>query len=236
LARRLPHKNDEDSALYEREKRFVHHSGDAVWAKVLRVPVRDPAGQLRYHVGVLVDITERKRAEMALAASEQRYRLRFEHALDGMFLWDEAGRLADVNPAFCRMLGATRDELLGRPLSDVTPELEVFADATLAAVGQGGGKTETRLLRKCGVPIDVEMSVAATGGEGGRLFHTGAATSPTANARGGAARGTRLQHASRHREQRSSFWTCRPHPAAQRQVRAVSGYREEVRGRFLWEC
>jgi PAS domain S-box-containing protein len=61
---------DEPTDLYEREKRFRHKAGHKIWARVVWVPVRTSVGRLCNLVGVLIDITERRVAEQALAASE----------------------------------------------------------------------------------------------------------------------------------------------------------------------
>lgn len=62
---------------------------------------------------VLVDITERKRAEAALRESEARYREVFENAIDGIYRAAPDGRFIAVNPALARMLGfATPEELM----------------------------------------------------------------------------------------------------------------------------
>src|SRR5206468_735029 len=65
----------ETPSFYEREKRYVRKDGESIWARVLRVPVRDAEGRTHHYVGVLMDITSRKQAEDRLAASEQRLRL-----------------------------------------------------------------------------------------------------------------------------------------------------------------
>jgi PAS domain S-box-containing protein len=51
------------------------------------------------------DITDRKAAEEALAASEEQYRSMFNASIDGLALWDAAGELVDTNPALARMYG-----------------------------------------------------------------------------------------------------------------------------------
>ncbi|MCA9257220.1 MAG: PAS domain S-box protein, partial [Phycisphaerales bacterium] len=62
----------------------------------------------------LVDITDRKRTEAALRASESRYRMFVDNATDALFLHDSHGHIVDVNIQACRSLGYERDELIGR--------------------------------------------------------------------------------------------------------------------------
>jgi PAS domain S-box-containing protein len=63
--------------------------------------------------GVFLDITDRKRTEEALSASEIRYRRLFESAKDGILILDaETGMVVDVNPFLIEMLGYSRDQFL----------------------------------------------------------------------------------------------------------------------------
>ncbi len=76
-------------------------------------------------VTAVSDITERKRTEEELRASEQRYRRLFEAARDGILILDaESGDIVDVNPFLTEILGYTRKDLLGKKLW----EIGVFAD------------------------------------------------------------------------------------------------------------
>src|SRR5262249_37245701 len=110
---------------YEKEKRFLHHSGRLVWSRLMRVPIRDSQGAIRYHAIIFIDVTERKHAEEALAASEKRLRLRFQQAFDGICLWSPSGTFLDANPALCRLLGMSREELLGRDVAEMAVDAEV---------------------------------------------------------------------------------------------------------------
>lgn len=56
-------------------------------------------------IGILRDVTTRKKAEEALRVSEEKYRGIFEHAVDGMFQTDARGHLISANPALARILG-----------------------------------------------------------------------------------------------------------------------------------
>src|SRR5206468_9890302 len=113
-------------SFYEREKRYVRKNGEPIWARVLRVPIRDVQGQTLYYVGVLIDITQRRLAEERLAASEQRYRLLNQVARDGIHVTDDTGRFLEVNPALSRMLEYESDALLRLSLSDIAADPEAI--------------------------------------------------------------------------------------------------------------
>ena len=71
------------------------------------------------------DITERKRAEAALSASELGYRRLFESAQGGIMILDaETGVVFDVNPYLLDLLGFTREDICGKQLW----ELGFFSD------------------------------------------------------------------------------------------------------------
>jgi PAS domain S-box-containing protein len=70
-------------------------------------------------IAVARDITERKRAEEALSQSENLFRSVWENSRDGMRLAHANGQMVMVNQAFCDFVGKSREELKGKPLTDV---------------------------------------------------------------------------------------------------------------------
>ncbi|HVF10000.1 MAG TPA: PAS domain S-box protein [Abditibacteriaceae bacterium] len=74
-------------------------------------------------VGVAVDWTERKRAEMALLASEMRFRQVAESGMIGIGFWNADGRVTDANDVFLEIVGYSRDDMkAGRVRGyDMTP-------------------------------------------------------------------------------------------------------------------
>ena len=107
------------------------------WYHSTLIPARDETGRVYRIVGITRDITEHRVSEMALADSEERFRLAFDDSLVGMALLsvDRDGapfRYLRVNQALCDFLGLTAEQVLGRPQAELlAPE---DADDTVAAL------------------------------------------------------------------------------------------------------
>ena len=85
-------------------------------------PTKDAAGRINGASKLARDITERKEAERALAASEIRYRRLFESAKDGILILDaETGIVVDVNPYLTTLLGYAKDSILGKSIWELGP-------------------------------------------------------------------------------------------------------------------
>jgi diguanylate cyclase (GGDEF)-like protein/PAS domain S-box-containing protein len=64
--------------------------------------------------GVLSDVSERRQAQIALKASEERFRTFFETVPLGVVYHDRSGRITAANPAAGRILGLELEQLLGK--------------------------------------------------------------------------------------------------------------------------
>jgi two-component system, cell cycle sensor histidine kinase and response regulator CckA len=119
----------------------------------------------------LVDVSERRRAEDALRASEERHRSILHMAMDGYWLLDQQKRILEVNESYCKMSGYTKQELLGRESSllDAAGSGGDSSGRVQKFLAQGEARYETRHRRKDGTTFDVEVSVQYLPVEGGRL-------------------------------------------------------------------
>lgn len=118
---------EQDVEEYTQVYRILSRNGDVHWVEDQTSVERDAQGNKTYNQGILVDITERKLAEEKLRKSEEKFRRIVETAGEGFILMDENLVIVDVNASYCRMLGFTRKELLGKtPMDLATEEFKQF--------------------------------------------------------------------------------------------------------------
>ena len=105
------------------------------------------------------DITERERTENARQTSDARYRTLFEYAPDGILIANRDTRFIDANDSICRMLGYSRDELIGLYAADIVviAEMPYIAPAVASIIAMSDYHREWQLRRKDGRVISVEM-------------------------------------------------------------------------------
>lgn len=100
------------SEIYEKEYR---RRDGVIFPVELRVCLhREPTGVPRGMWAIVRDITERKRMEASLRASEERFRAVVEDQTEVISRFLTDGTLTFVNDVYCRFFGKTREELLGR--------------------------------------------------------------------------------------------------------------------------
>lgn len=125
------------------ESRFLHKESGVVWAQVSSPLVRDAKGGPLFFLPYLTDITDRKRAEEALRQKEHDFHLFFENSVRGVALLeairDEQGRPVDfrylnVNNAFEKHSGLSREQVLGRTVRETVPSIEPVWIETLGRV------------------------------------------------------------------------------------------------------
>ncbi len=152
------------------ERTFVTKDGRKLIAAIENRLRRDADGTILGLRRTLRDVTTRRATETALVASERRARALFEGIEDGIFVHDLAGQILDVNPAVCRHLGYTREELLQLSTRDIDdPEFASGYEGRLERqLQQGRLSFEGRHHTKDGRLIPVEISTSTILFEGQR--------------------------------------------------------------------
>ncbi|MFG6447990.1 EAL domain-containing protein [Roseateles sp. BYS180W] len=130
---------------YELDKRFLRKDGSVVVTHLTVSSYRRVPGPYEYVIASLQDITERKRAEgdLKLAACV------FANSQEAILVVDEKRHVMDVNPAFCKMSGLTREDCLGRnmDLLMVAPDQQTLLQqlrSSLQAHGRWQGELDLR--------------------------------------------------------------------------------------------
>ncbi|MEA2713544.1 MAG: two-component system, cell cycle sensor histidine kinase and response regulator CckA [Gemmatimonadales bacterium] len=116
---------------WERAKNEGHHDfeswhlrkdGSRFPVLVQFTAIRDATGQVLGQAVSVLDLTDRHRAELARAASDERYRVIAEAASDAMITIDAESRILVVNPAVERIFGYPPHQLTGQALTMLMPE------------------------------------------------------------------------------------------------------------------
>jgi two-component system cell cycle sensor histidine kinase/response regulator CckA len=112
----------------EVEIRRERKDGTVVDLGIAVAPLRGADGRVVSLLGLFTDITERKRADRTLRASEERYRQLFDASPQPMWVYDvETLAFLAVNDAAVRAYGYSRDEFLGMTLEDIRPTADIHA-------------------------------------------------------------------------------------------------------------
>jgi two-component system, cell cycle sensor histidine kinase and response regulator CckA len=113
----------------------LRKDGSTFWASLNAHVYHDEAGQVLGAEGIVRDISERKRAEAILRASEERFRGIYQASPIGIELYDDRGCLYDVNPACLRIFGvSSAEEVSGFHLFE-DPNIPATAKETVRAGG-----------------------------------------------------------------------------------------------------
>ncbi len=111
-----------------------------------------------YLVAVVRDITERKQSAEARRTTEERYRTLFDYAPDGILIVGPENTYIDANVSICRMLGYTRDELIGMKVTAILAEVEIqHAEPVIRLIrAKNDHHREWKFRRKDGSILEVD--------------------------------------------------------------------------------
>lgn len=162
------------------DMRFRRRDGSDLWVLLAAQPIFAADGRYSGAFALLVDIAERRRAELALRHSEEKYRLLVETSRDLIWYMDLDGRYTFLNPAAQTIFGYSPEEMLGRRFTDFQdPEAadncwQVFERMRN---GEPFERYETVHRRKDGALVFLSFNAVAVRDEQGRVVGvTGTAT------------------------------------------------------------
>ncbi len=98
---------------FELEKRYIRNDGEIVWAHLHISIVKNQLNEPVYILTRIEDITERKKMQLSLQISEEKYRTLYETMTQGVIHQDSEGHIISANPAAERILGLNHYNMQG---------------------------------------------------------------------------------------------------------------------------
>lgn len=192
----------------------------------------DELGRLAVRINYMAD--QLRTSTLLLQKSERKYRSIVENAVEGIFLLDQAGNLAEANPAMAQLLGydnacdlTVSAESDGRPKSPFSLSLTATLFKTLNVDGEIRG-LELQLSRLDGTPIWVQLNARGLmGSEGSLRYLEGLLTDVTA--RKHALEDLQLQRDRLELEVSERKWTELELLASRERLQQLHAHQEAIR-------
>lgn len=160
------------------EIRQPHKNGDWVWVEVSLKFHKNESGEVEA-IGVSRDIQERKKAEelreriqIELQQSEARFKTLFYDNASVMYLIDtNSGVFVDANRAALNFYGYTKEEMLGKSITDVNVDFQNWKSKVSYLKSHGIGRFEFRHSLANGELVDVELFSCLIHIDGQSMIH-----------------------------------------------------------------
>ncbi|MBB3393778.1 MULTISPECIES: PAS domain S-box protein [unclassified Rhizobium] len=149
----------ETGQSFDIEKRYVRKDGSLVWVANSISPLRDTKGAIRQAVAVVVDITERKRAQEV----ERRLAAIIASSDDAILGTDLNMRITSWNFGAEKLYGYSAEEAIGRSVMLLVPDDRIEEEPAIIRQVNAGLRVapyETKRRRKDGRLVDVLLSVS----------------------------------------------------------------------------
>ncbi|MGD0171844.1 MAG: PAS domain S-box protein [Halobacteriota archaeon] len=163
-----------ENGLWEGELIHVTRDGVQVTVASSWTLIKDEKGNASAILEISSDVTERKKAEMALVESEAKLRITFATMADGIVIAELDETVTDCNEAIMDLTQRSREEIIGKPFKDLFPPefrslipdarkflVRAIFDRTVPGRGKKETvRTDSQLLRKNGGRVDIEANIS----------------------------------------------------------------------------
>ena len=129
---------EREGTMRGHEAVWTRRDGTKVAVEENAQTIRDLDGTVQYYEGAVKDVSERRRAEEALRESEERYRTIFNNVPIGILQFDERGTINECNEEFVRIIGSSREALIGFNMLTQVKDEKILAAVREALAGKVG--------------------------------------------------------------------------------------------------
>jgi PAS domain S-box-containing protein len=143
------------------EKRYLKKSGEIIWVHINSTLLRDENNNPNYFITQIEDITPRFEKDLALKASENKFKALVEQSLTGIYIFEE-DKYIYVNSRFCEIFGYSENEIMTgmRPTDVISTEDKNRADENIKKRLSGEVQSVRYVAKgnhKSGKPLWVEI-------------------------------------------------------------------------------
>jgi len=134
----------------------------------------DKEGNITGAVGIIRDVTERKKAEREIRDGKEFLEKIIQGSKDGIVICDEMGSIISVNESMEQILGLSKEELIGKHSSELIIDDKSEREKVLEKMGElfekGFVSYETRFKRKDGHHVDIECYTSMIKDDNGNVI------------------------------------------------------------------
>ena len=162
------------------EKRYIHKDGSTIWGRTTFTPLSDPSTAAQRFIGIVEDITDRKRTEQALNdARVQAHKIQnhlaaiVESSDDAIISKTLDGVISTWNQGAEHIFGYAAEEVIGKPITLLIPPTHIDEEPVILQKLRRGERIdhyETVRKRKDGVLINVSLTVSPIRDENGSII------------------------------------------------------------------
>ena len=147
------------------EMRLRDARGHDVWTDIYLNPIYLGDGSFEEISAIAHDITEQKRAQLALEAQEEKFRSIFESFQDIYYRTDDEGLLTIVSPSVREVLGYEPEEVIGQPVLSYYVNSDDQVRANIEVQRNGSLRNfETQMWHKDGYPVSILVNARIVSG------------------------------------------------------------------------
>lgn len=144
-----------------KQRHCFKEDGNEIWISISPSFVIDSENKPNFVVLQISDITRQKKADISFMPSEISFDLIYGNLSDGVVINEQVGKFLEANPAICKKVGYTRDELLQKTVTEFVAleSSKIFAERVRDLYRNGQATVQIAVICKSGDHLPVELNM-----------------------------------------------------------------------------
>lgn len=158
----IPEKNPLETSMQLNEQgHCFKKDGNEVWISISPFIIMDAENMPNFVVLQINDITAQKKTDINFGIPEISFDSVYQNISEGIVINEQVGKFLEANPAICKMLGYSREELLQKTATEfIAPKSsKIFAEQVRELYRNGKATVKITAVRKDGILFPVELNM-----------------------------------------------------------------------------